>query len=516
MLVDPGSELTFISRSLVKQLQLPRQSSTIPILGIGGSHSGQTCGAVSEEVPSSPANLLTPEEADCEAHFKATHSRDPSGRYIVRLPFKSPATQLGNSQRTAQACLQRLLRRFSSDEPYRLRYSSFMREYEELRHIVRTPLPGPDSTPVYYLPHHGVLKGDDIRVVFNGSSVTSTGLSLNDLLHTGAKLQSNISDVLLWIRQHRYIFITDIRKMFPHHGHLRHQISPILGDPSSLPLVEDEGTNYPLAVDPLLKGRYVDDTSGDPDTFEKLVATALQLVDLCKAGGFPLAKWQSNHPRLCEAISSSTGSPTSHSFSDGQGKILGITWQSEPDQFTFLSRPPTASPVTKRTILSEVAQLFDPLGFLSPVTIRAKMLLQELWLEKIDWDEPLTPLLRHRWTQFRKDLSRITVPRWLGLAPSAHIEIHGFSDASQLAMAAAVFIKVTLPSAEPTITLVCAKTKVAPLKRLTIPRLELTAALLLARLVNYVQRTLGLTMVAIFLWIDSSAVRTWINSHPSR
>ncbi|XP_071652278.1 uncharacterized protein [Temnothorax longispinosus] len=131
------------------------------------------------------------------------------------------------------------------------------------------------------------------------------------------------------------------------------------------------------------------------------------------------------------------------------------------------------------------------------------MLLQELWLEKIDWDDSLPPRLRHRWTQFRKelsDLSGITVPRWLGLAPSAHVEIHGFSDASQLAMAAAVYIKVTLPLAEPTITLVCAKTKVA---------------LLLARLVNYVQRTLELIMVKIFLWLDSSVARTWINSHLS-
>ncbi|XP_024867947.1 uncharacterized protein LOC112452118 [Temnothorax curvispinosus] len=338
MLVDPGSELTFISRSLVKQLQFPKQPSAIPILGIGGFHSGRTCGTVSvtlqsihspwsilitahvlpklitrlplfgpldrqwthlqgllladptflipgridlilgadtyglfvqseilkgaeyepvaqrtifgwivlgplsipspsettacqatasqdihdlltsfwlqEEVPSTTANLFTPEEAECETHSKATHSRDPSGCYIVRLPFKSPATQLGNSHQTAQACLQRLLRRFSSDEAYRLRYSLFMREYEELRHMTRVPLCRSDSTPVYYLPHHAVLKGDDIRVVFNGSSITSTGLSLNDLLHTGAKLQSDISDVLLWIRLHRYIFITDIRKMF--------------------------------------------------------------------------------------------------------------------------------------------------------------------------------------------------------------------------------------------------------------------------------------------------------------
>ncbi|XP_070159689.1 uncharacterized protein [Polyergus mexicanus] len=104
----------------------------------------------------------------------------------------------------------------------------------------------------------------------------------------------------------------------------------------------------------------------------------------------------------------------------------------------------------------------------------------------------------------------------MSLTPSATVELHGFSDASQLAMAAAVYIKVTHHMTEPIITLVCAKTKVAPLKRLTIPRLELTAAVLLPRLISYVQRTLELAEIPIYLWTDSSVSLTWINSHPSR
>lgn len=96
------------------------------------------------------------------------------------------------------------------------------------------------------------------------------------------------------------------------------------------------------------------------------------------------------------------------------------------------------------------------------------------------------------------------------------MELHGFSDASQLAMAAAIYLKVTTADGNSTVTLVCSKTKVAPLKKITIPRLELTAALLLTRQINNVKRALELTEVATYLWTDSSITLTWITSHPSR
>ncbi|XP_029680155.1 uncharacterized protein LOC115245812 [Formica exsecta] len=412
--------------------------------------------------------------------------------------------------------------------------------------MVRVPPSSPEPSPVFYLPHHGVLKDDSIttklRVVFNGSSLTSTGSSLNDILHTGAKLQADISDILLWVRRHRYIFITDITKMFrqiqvhPDDWDLQRILwvddqlniipyqlttrsAPFSAVRVLLQLVEDEGRNYPLAVSPLLKGRYVDDICGGADTLPELTSIAHQLVNLCKAGGFPLAKWQSNHPELLQALPTDITAATPHSFDDAQGKILGLTWHPHSDQFVFSCKASNRPVITKRTILSEVAQIFDPLGFLSPVIIRAKVLIQELWLEKVGWDDCLSPQLRHRWTHLRSelsDLTSITIPRWLSLTPSTMVELHGFSDASQLAMAAAVYIKVISHPTEPIITLVCAKTKVAPLKRLTIPRLELTAAVLLSRLISYVQRTLELAEIPIYLWTDSSVSLTWINSHPSR
>lgn len=201
-------------------------------------------------------------------------------------------------------------------------------------------------------------------------------------------------------------------------------------------------------------------------------------------------------------------------------KVLGLTWQPNSDTFKFVSEPSANLNITKRTVLSVIAQLYDPLGLLSPVIICAKTLLQELWLIKTDWDAPLPPELHDRWNKFRHQLSllsKISIPRWLFLSASAvTIELHGFSDASNLTMAAAVYVRVVTRLGETQVNLVCAKTKVAPLKTLTIPRLELSAALILSKLMAKVQRTLNLPEIAIFLWTDSAVTLTWIASHPSK
>lgn len=146
-------------------------------------------------------------------------------------------------------------------------------------------------------------------------------------------------------------------------------------------------------------------------------------------------------------------------------------------------------------VASDIAKLYDPLGLISPILIKAKIILQELWLLKAGWDEPLPIEFQERWRAFRQQLLQLeslSIPRWLGVIrfdPSG-IEIHGFSDASQLAMAAAVYLKVPDNNNANT-HLICSKIKVAPLKRLTIPRLELTAALLLARLITKIKKLLS-------------------------
>ncbi|XP_015120462.1 uncharacterized protein LOC107043457 [Diachasma alloeum] len=486
---------------------------------------------IQEEIPGTPEVQLNEEEA----HFLAR-------RFTIvctRLPPSSAR---------------------ETDEVYRQLYTDFLREYEELGHMRRVSrqlarsahqrqLNGgggtgtemtlaheasasgglrvsgrpcssrADAPPEYFFPHHGVLRASSettkLRVVFNGSNKTSSGQSLNEIMHTGEKLQKDISDVLLFSRRKRLIFMTDITKMFrqirvhPEDRPLQqivwtdsngdiatYQLTTVTYGTRSAPflsmrvlhqLVEDEGSNYPLAVEPLMKGRYVDDICGGADSDEELLRTAHQVTQLCRSGGFPLAKWHSNSPALLTSLQPDSTSQEQRFIEDSLTKILGVSWHPGTDNFKFSVTQPETSSITKRIILSETAQLFDPLGFLAPVVIRAKILLQALWIEKLGWDEPVSQTTAQRWSQFREELtqlSEITIPRWLGLLTDSVVEVHGFPDASQVAMSAVIYLKV-LNKGKSQLTLVCSKTKVAPLKRLTIPRLELTAALLLAKLTNW-------------------------------
>ena len=143
-----------------------------------------------------------------------------------------------------------------------------------------------------------------------------------------------------------------------------------------------------------------------------------------------------------------------------------------------------------------------------------------MWLYKLNWGDPLPSQVTSNWLIIREDLqglARLSTPRWFNTLSNSTVELHGFSDASQLAMPAVIYLNVISPSTNHKVsTLVCSETKVAPLKKLTIPRVELTAALMLTRLTKYVQATLQLNIATVHLWTDSQVTLTWIKSHASR
>ncbi|XP_049308588.1 uncharacterized protein LOC125777528 [Bactrocera dorsalis] len=286
-------------------------------------------------------------------------------------------------------------------------------------------------------------------------------------------------------------------------------------------LMEDEGKNYPLAVPALKYGRYVDDIFRGADNTSELKAIANQLKQICTAGSFPLAKWQSNSEEVLNFISPAGACNEPHQLGDCTSKLLGLYWHAKSDNLRFImkSHSDNQNKSSIRTILSEVAQIFDPLGFLSPLTIKAKMLLQKLWLQKIGWDHQVPSKVLQSWQSLQLELQQIdtlNIPRWINTSKATNCEFHGFCDASQLAMAAAIYVTVHSASGETLTTLLCAKTKVAPLKRLTIPRLELSAALLLSKLITYVKATLQVDAQSTTLWTDSIVTLTWIRSHASR
>jgi len=179
---------------------------------------------------------------------------------------------------------------------------------------------------------------------------------------------------------------------------------------------------------------------------------------------------------------------------------------------------PINNQVTKRNILSVTSMIFDPLGLLSPCTIIAKILIQKLWLEKLSWDESLPASLHFQWTQYYnqlKLLNNFRIPRQAMAPNAAEVQIHGFADASKNAYGACVYVRVVDVESKIHTNLLCAKTKVAPLKTQIIPRLELCAALELAKLISIVECALETRIDSVTYWSDSTIVLDWLRAQPS-
>ena len=404
-------------------------------------------------------------------------------------------------------------------------------------------------SPSYCLPNHAVVSSDGrkkLRVVFNAPQAAPSGLSLNDCLHQGETLQSNICTILIRWRMFRYVFTADIVKMFrqimvDHADAIWQRIlwrrapdeevrdlwlltvtygtasAPILALRVLKQLAEDEGQRFPVGARILKHHMYADDACAGAYTLVEAAVARDQLIAILDSAGMSLDKWAANETSLLPNRSSS-----SPEFIIGDREpvsILGLRWYPHVDAFGYkVQTPPVPPASTKRAILSEVAKLYDSLGWLSPVIVMAKMLLQDLWISGHDWDAPVSSTTLHIWTELRSQLTlleNLRLPRWVSLSPASSWELHGFYDASEKAYAAAVFIVSTDPALKTRSTLLAAKSKVAPIKTISLPRLELCGALLLSRLITQVRDDLQVANCPVFCWTDSQVVLAWLRGRVS-
>ncbi|RLU24048.1 hypothetical protein DMN91_004257 [Ooceraea biroi] len=386
-----------------------------------------------DEIPDTKRKALTPEEEQCEQHFLETHTRTMSGRYVIRLPFRSPGPGFGSSYVTATRTLSQLQHRLSRNSTLSRLYTEFINEYESLGHMSRLPEHSSVEPPAYFLPHHGVFRETSsttrLRVVFNGSSQTTNGASLNDCLLVGPKLQTEIFNVIIRWQLYAYAFTADISKMYRQilvhpddrvYQRILWSISgaPVIYELNTVTygltcspfnairivrqLATDEGSRYPLAADVLLRDMYVDDVLSGDETISRAKEKAQQVDRIFMAGGFSLHKWSSNKPAVLDDIPSDrqTTDSSRELASDALSRALGLSWRPSDDSFVIrvqFTAPSTR--ITKRSVLSKIAQIYDPLGWITPVTIIAKMLIQDLWRLGRDWDEELPDTDGRRWKE---------------------------------------------------------------------------------------------------------------------
>ncbi|XP_029178513.1 uncharacterized protein LOC114946230 [Nylanderia fulva] len=258
----------------------------------------------------------------------------------------------------------------------------------------------------------------------------------------------------------------------------------------------------------MLSDVYMDDILVGAETMEKAEVMLQQLIDICKAGGFSLKKWSANHLLLLNKVEPDDRfRREARWWLPGEShSTLGLRWQPRDDRFAFATKLTTLSTFTKRSVLSLTAKMFDPLGWLAPTTVLAKIFIQSAWLLGLDWDAPLPSDEERRWLRFQNELpalENLLVPRWLGGLTDSQLEIHGFADASKRAYSAMLYLR-TKTKGLIKVALLTAKTKVAPLKQISLPRLELSAATLLARLVAHTVSIIGAAKAPIHIWSDST------------
>ncbi|XP_062556931.1 uncharacterized protein LOC134221760 [Armigeres subalbatus] len=514
-----------------------------------------------EEVES--AQNYSPTEGRCEVLFSSTIQRGADGRYSVSLPKdENVISRLGESKEIAFRRFLATERRLTRDSNLRKQYVDFMEEYRRLGHMRKIEL---DSEVIHrcFLPHHPVLKEAStttkVRVVFDASCKTASGLSLNDALLAGPTIQQDLRAIVLRCCTKQILMVADVEKMFrqifvnPQERPLQSILwrsspleevamyelntvtygtkpAPFLATRTMKQLAMDEGERYPLAAKAITEDTYMDDVITGCDNLDEAKKLQIQLEEMTRSGGFRLRKWASNSADVLKGIPDENLAirPTEGIMLDPDPsvKALGLTWLPGSDVFRFQFSVPTIGSdeaLTKRKVLSIIATLFDPLGFIGATTTAAKVFMQHLWTledekgKKLDWDQPLPSMVGEAWRKLHDQLhilNEIRIDRCVIIRNAIKVEFHCFSDASKKAYGSCLYVRSQDRSGRVKTRLLSSKSKVAPLKTQSIPRLELSGALVAAQLFEKMRQATNLKVYTTF-WVDSTCALQWIKALPS-
>ena len=423
----------------------------------------------------------TADDERCLEHFRRTHERNEQGRYVVRHPFNERKPELGDSREMALRRFLALERKLDKQPELKEQYSQFIREYAQLGHM-REIEEKPNEAPgaVFYLPHHCVLRPTStttkLRVVFDGSARTSTDVSINDVLMTGPTVQNDLTAILLRFRGFQYVFTLDIPKMFRqvgvHHEDTKYQRifwrydrndllsvwelqtvtyglgpSPFQATMALKQAAADHQDEFPRAAEVVEKGTYMDDILTGADTLEEACELQREVTGLLAKACFGAHKWCTNNLDIVRTVPEELRGNSFEVTDDNTKttvKTLGVTWNPFEDWFS-VSVPDfdDLNEVTRRKLLSQLAKIFDPLGFFGPVITYAKLILREVGELQIDWDDPVPPDVGSKWRNFRIEMTalrEVRLPRWISWKGVLKLELHGYADASDLAYGACLYV----------------------------------------------------------------------------
>ena len=423
---------------------------------------------------------MSQEDTDALAKLDAeTKYSDEKGRYVV--PMLRRSLILPNSRTMALKRFKFTLKRFRKDPNLFEIYKNIIDGYVASGYARKLPESEArsHSPRTWFLPHHPVVhpnKPGKVRVVFNGAAEVD-GVSLNSSLITGPDLLNSLMGVLIRFRSGRIAIAADVEAYYhqvlvpPEDAdslrffwtddfssqddkdiYVMQMLVHIFGAKDSANCViyalqrtaRDHHQDFDaLSYETIIKSFYMDDCLKSVGTVDEMIDLASKLITLCKRGGFRLTKFISNNSAVLDSLPPSELSASTTVNLDGEHveRALGVHWDTTNDMITFSSNL-KAAPPTKRGILRTTSSLFDPLGLLTPYTVVAKLLLQDLWRSGCGWDDEVVGPLRSRWEKWLEGAGHvgdIKLDRWYYMMDESvqEIQLHLCCDASEVAYSSA-------------------------------------------------------------------------------
>lgn len=480
---------------------------------------------------------ITQEEQAVVDSFNATVRYD-NGQYWVGLPWAPNHPPLPMNYNLAANRLASSLKKLRTRPEHLKLYDQIIKDQVK-QNFIEPVIETRVEKNSHYIPHLPVIresKTTPVRIVYDASAKTKNGVSLNDCLYTGPTLNDKLQDILVRFRTNDYAYTADISKAFLRIGLVEkdrnytrflwptdplnpeskfdtYRFKSVLFGATSSPFLlqktvehhlDSQNQNRELANK--LKGEmYCDNIVGtinDETSLLKLYDATNQIMNVAN---MPLQEWTSNSEWLNEVI----GEKGARS-----DNVLGLKWEYKSDLMSV--RTPKYSPVsTKRELLSNISRVYDPLGFVTPLTTPVKILVQDTWARELEWDEALPDDIVKQWEQYSaelKELEIIQFPR-MAMREGTEYDLHFFSDASMKAYGTIIFATNYVDSP----TFLLSKARVSPLKERSLPQLELTAIWVAAKLNNYVKTTMShIKINNSYLWTDSEVALQWVKNDNSK
>ena len=486
--------------------------------------------------------------------------------FQAALHWRTDPPDMPNNKQMVERRLRSLKNRLTKDSKLLEKYTATMEDYITKGYAKKIPLNEltPASRPVWYLPHHPVMhpnKPEKVRVVFD-CAAEYQGTSLNQQLLQGPDLANPLVSVLIRFREEPVALVADIESMFHQigvdpkdrdtlrflwweNGDLREEpreyrmVRHVFGATSSPSIANlcvkkaasashDEFDAETLRT--VERNMYVDDLMKSTSNTELAINLARQLIELMKSSGFRSTKWISNDQKVISEISESERAQSLFSLEIDDlptESTLGLAWNIEDDEFVWKARSKILTSVkqksmTRRAVLSAVCSLFDPLGFVAPSVMKGKLLLQELCRQKVEWDEVLGEREKEQWDRWLEDLSRLKElriercfkPKNFGEVKDA--QLHLFSDGSRMGYGAVACLRVVDVNDNIHVTFIIGRARVAPINEISIPRLELTAAVISVKLSKMIQGELDFRGDSVTYWTDCTSVLKCIYNEKKR